>query len=263
MPTVTLTPDRRRIDSDVRCFLRQPSTPWMTFQDGEVFTSPASFILTSRAVFPADVPGAPEVPKQEPSSLAVAADLGIGMPSHPIAGDPFASDDAELILPVKRSSRMVVGAAAAIAIVGLVAVIGFGMKSTDETSRTRRAPHTAYASQPGGADITPPNLDIPDPNAKPAVASAPAAAPETTSTPAPPEPKSRATRASTGTEQYGRLSIAGKARASFVFLDGKRLLGRGARSFTVVCGPHQIAVGEKSNVKDVDVPCNAEMVISE
>lgn len=255
VPPVSLTPDRRRIDSDVRCFLRQPSTPWITFQDGDVFTSPASSILTSQAVFPKDPPGAPEPPKQEPSSLAVAADLGIPVGGH-AAGDLFESDAEQRILPAKRSSRVVVGAAAAIALVGLVAVIGFGMKSTDEAARSHRAPHSAYASQPGasGADITPPNLDPPPPAPEPAATAA-----ATT-----PDPRSRATRASTpGKEEYGRLSIAGKARASFVFLDGKRLLGKGARGFTVVCGPHQIAVGERTNVRDVDVPCNAELVISE
>lgn len=268
VPTTSLTPDRRRIDSDVRCFLRQPSTPWITFDkapghDGaygaatasrepSVFTSASSSILTTR-VFPPDPPWAPEPPKQEPSSLAVAADLGIGpVAAYDAQHDPFADADAERFLPAKRSSRVVVGAAAAIALVGLASVIAFGVKSTDEASRSHRAPHSAYASQPNGADITPPSLDIPE--AKPAATASP-------STPA--TALTSATTTSTGPDQYGRLSIAGKARASYVFLDGKRLLGRGARSFTIVCGPHQIAVGDRSNVRAVDVPCNAETVISE
>lgn len=248
VPTATLTPDRRRIDSDVRCFLRQPSTPWITFdkapghEEPSVFTSASSSILTSR-VFPADPPWTPEPPKQEPSSVAVAADLGIG-PA------PFAPDDADPFLPAKRSSRVVVGAAAAIAVVGLASAIGFGSSSTSEASRSHRAPIAAYAGQPNGADLTPPSLDIPEAKAPAAASTAPPSAPATTTT-------------SSGPDQYGRLSIAGKARASYVFLDGKRLLGKGARSFTIVCGPHQIAVGDRSNVRAVDVPCNAETVISE
>lgn len=245
VPTATLTPDRRRIDSDVRCFLRQPSTPWITFdkapghEEPSVFTSASSSILTSR-VFPADPPWTPEPPKQEPSSVAVAADLGIG-PA------PFAPDEAEPFLPAKRSSRIVVGAAAGIALVGLASAIGFGSSSASEASRSHRAPIAAYAGQPNGADLTPPSLDIPEAKAP---APAPPSAPATTTT-------------SSGPDQYGRLSIAGKARASYVFLDGKRLLGKGARSFTIVCGPHQIAIGDRSNVRAVDVPCNAETVISE
>jgi hypothetical protein len=44
-------------------------------------------------------------------------------------------------------------------------------------------------------------------------------------------------------------------------MDGKRMLGRGARSFTVMCGPHTIAVGNRADAHEVLVPCNAELVV--
>ena len=62
-------------------------------------------------------------------------------------------------------------------------------------------------------------------------------------------------------KKYGRLSISGDARAKDVFIDGKRMLGRGARSFTVICGPHTIAVGNRADAHDVDIPCGAELVV--
>ncbi|MBS2015584.1 MAG: hypothetical protein JST00_22040 [Deltaproteobacteria bacterium] len=263
VPTVSLTPDRRRIDSDVRCFLRQPSTPWITFdkapgEEGPVFRSPASSIVTS-PMFPSEPFGAPEPPKQEPSSLAVASDLGIPARAPFEAQlDPLAGSEELPFAPARRPTRAIVGAAVALAVAGLVATVGLGARS-EIASRSHRAPHIAYASpNAAGADITPPSLDIPEPRpAEAAQAEGASASPSQ-------DPRSRATRAPASTpEQYGRLSIAGKARASFVFLDGKRLLGKGARSFTVVCGAHQIAVGERSNVKDVDVPCNAELVVSD
>ncbi len=249
-----LTPDRKRIDSDVRAFLRQPSTPWITFdKDEPVYRSAASSILTAPNVFPADVPGH-EAPKAEPSSFAVASDF-LGPEPRDIEGDPIASG-GDRFLPVKRSSRIVVGAAATFALVGLATAIAFGTSAptADESTRSHRAPSTAYATQPSsastsspaGADLTPPDLDP-----KPVATSTSEPAPAVATPPAPAK------------EQYARLSIAGKARNGFVFLDGKRLLGKGARSFTITCGMHQIAVNERSNVKDVDVPCNGEMVISE
>jgi hypothetical protein len=61
--------------------------------------------------------------------------------------------------------------------------------------------------------------------------------------------------------KYGRLTIAGDARAKDVFMDGKRMLGRGARSFSVMCGAHTIAVNVRSDAHQVEIPCNAELVV--
>jgi hypothetical protein len=65
-------------------------------------------------------------------------------------------------------------------------------------------------------------------------------------------------------KRFGRVSITGEARSRDVFMDGKRLLGHGARSFTVFCGPHTIGVGKRSDVREVEIPCTgtAELVVS-
>ena len=142
--------------------------------------------------------------------------------------------------PVSASSRCYLGA---------VALSGSG---PDKPARS-----VAQGSQglQVAADLTPPDLDVK--SAPPVVAgaveaiavAAPAAAPEESA-------------AKAAAKRFGRLSIAGDARSRDVFLDGKRLLGRGARSFTVMCGAHSIAVGTRSDAHDLDVPCNAELVLS-
>jgi len=55
-------PDRRRIDSDVRAFLREPSTPWIVFDQegrppsqlavGEVLKGPRRTLLSDYDFFP-------------------------------------------------------------------------------------------------------------------------------------------------------------------------------------------------------------------
>jgi hypothetical protein len=67
--------------------------------------------------------------------------------------------------------------------------------------------------------------------------------------------------ARSGANKYGRLTIAGDARAKDVFMDGKRMLGHGARTFSVMCGAHTIAVSVRSDAHEVEIPCNAELVV--
>src|SRR3954470_24359951 len=82
-------PDRRRIDSDVRAFLREPSTPWIVFDQvtrptsqlavGELLPAAMSSIAAAHGFFPAtaaiDAAAAAQAKIVEPSSLAVASDL--------------------------------------------------------------------------------------------------------------------------------------------------------------------------------------------
>ena len=74
---------------------------------------------------------------------------------------------------------------------------------------------------------------------------------------------SREDAAKAAAKKFGRLTVAGDARGRDVYMDGKRMLGRGARSFTVMCGVHAIAVGNKADAEDMDIPCTgtAELVI--
>jgi hypothetical protein len=258
-------PDRRRIDSDVRCFLREPSTPWIVFDQegrppsqlavGEVLTVPRRTLLSDYDFFPAtaavDAPSSAS--RLEPSSLAVASDLQ----------DDASEREADLaadVLPMRpRTNRLVLGgAAAAVALMSVLAVSVFAFRGSSPDSVSARSALSAKQSQRtfGGAvpaEIPPPDLAASTPVAAPVVATpTPAAAA------APPRDEAMSRPAA---KRWGRLSVAGDARGKDVFMDGKRMLGRGARSFTVMCGTHSIAIGNRADAHDLEVPCNAELVV--
>ena len=261
VPSPSLTPDRRRIDSDVRAFLRQPSTPWITFDKdgrpsrhsiaplGEVFTSARSSILIGD-MFGA-LPTAPAVTDPnavEPSSLVVASDVvdpvDAGTPRLPAMSAPDAPDATD----ANAFARPSLGRRAAAVGAGLAGVLAVGalVFGLGGTSGTGAAPAKAtfgssVQNAQTGADLPPPDFSA--------------------SANATPTPKPAPAPAATAAPKFARLTIAGNAQRGFVFLDGKRLLGKGDRSFTVTCGVHQIAVGERTAVREVDVPCNAEYVV--
>lgn len=277
MPPASLTPDRRRIDSDVRCFLRQPSTPWITFDKdgrpsqvavGEVLTSARRSIAPEIGFFPAEPAGASAAPdaQAEPSSLVVASDV-VSSESVPamrlVESDPFASgagsDTDEAAFLPRRPGRRALAVAAVVTGFAAVVAVGLAITAASSASLPEAGARTqslaspslgaAPASEPRATSAAP--VDLPPDLA--AAASMPAA-----KTPSPPVEDAKP-----AAPKFGRLTINGRARYTHVFLDGKRLLGKGARSFVVICGAHQIAVGDKADAKDVDVPCNAEMVISQ
>lgn len=265
-------PDRRRIDSDVRAFLREPSTPWIVFDQegrppsqlavGEVLTVPRKTLLSDYDFFPATAAvdaSASSAAKLEPSSLAVAADLES---EDERAADLAADALAAGALPMSGISRRVLGAsAAAVALMSLLVVGVFALRGSSPDMTASRG---ALAAQPAqrsvGASVP---VEVPPPDLAPApVAAAPAApapavvTPTPLATPARDEAMSRP-----ASKRWGRLSVAGDARGKDVFMDGKRMLGRGARSFTVMCGTHSIAIGNRADAHDVEVPCNAELVL--
>ena len=243
------TPDRRRIDSDVRAFLREPSTPWIVFdQDARPASQlaaselmpwrcPLSSVMPEHGFFPATAAiDAQHVTALEPSSLAVASDL---VDEAPAAHADLGSDP----IPMRRLSRRVLGAAVGGA--AMLAVVAIGLMALSATPAPEGAPAAAANAGPSGGDLLPPDLDVkaaPPPAAPPVVA---AIAPEN-------RPLA---------QRFGRLSIVGDARGRDVFLDGKRMLGKGTRSFTVTCGPHAIAIGNRADAREMDVPCNAELTL--
>ena len=261
-------PDRRRIDSDVRAFLREPSTPWIVFDQegrppsqlavGEVLTGPRRTLLSdyNYDFFPAtaavDAPSS--VSKLEPSSLAVASDLQADAAG---AADALLASSLPMGGVSSRLSRRVLGASAgAVALMSVLAIGLFALRGSspdDVSARSARSALSAPTSQRtlGGAvpaEISPPDL----------AASAPIATPAPARAAAPPRDEAMSKPAG---KRWGRLSVAGDARGKDVFMDGKRLLGRGARSFTVMCGTHSIAIGHRADAHDVEVPCNAELVV--
>jgi hypothetical protein len=280
-PSGVSIPDRRRIDSDVRAFLREPSTPWIVFDRegrppsqlavGEVLSGPRKTLLSdyqfemfsSTAAVDSAAASASPQSKVEPSSLAVASDLADDASLAAVDRD-VQDEPGEVAIPMFGLSRRVLGASAAVVAalsILAISVSTLALRNSLSDSTTSRA--QAAATQPAArsfgaavpAEIPPPDLDVKV--AAPAVR-APAAV-----APAAPRDESPAPARVTGPKKiYGRLSITGEARAKDVFLDGKRLLGRGARNFTVMCGAHTISIGVRNDPHDVDVPCGAELVVS-
>ena len=272
VPIVSI-PDRRRIDSDVRAFLREPSTPWIVFDQegrppsqlavGEMLPMRAA-ILSDAGFFPsiAAIDAAAAAQSQsriEPSSLAVASDLVDDAPAPVQPDESFA-------IPTHRLSRRVIGAAAAV--LAMVSTLGIGtwaVRSFSTNELAAKAPTNALSAQgaraQGGAsaaDAPPASFDV----------SAAAAALTATATPVAPAVPVPApadeSAAKAAAKKYGRLTVAGDARSRDVFMDGKRMLGRGARSFTIMCGTHTIAVGTRTDTREVEIPCTgtAELVIT-
>jgi hypothetical protein len=290
-PTVSgvSIPDQRRIDSDVRAFLRQPSTPWIVFDRdsrppqvsvGDVFLVPRRSLLSlSDAHFFTSAPeleargsacaagsfvarGLPPLPAEpplspvEPSTLTVATDL---LP----VGDPV-PDLAEDIGPapmfnVRPYLLSACGAVLSFGLVVAVAAFAIGRSGTvHEASASPALVSPAAAGQQVRSAATPVTSQ--------SVAGAPAEgtleAPSDSNVVVPTPLASAGTASSP--KKYVRFAIAGEARTRDVYLDGKRLLGHGARSFPVLCGTHTVAVGRRSDTRAVEIPCTsgAELVLT-
>ncbi len=325
IPGVSI-PDRRRIDSDVRAFLREPSTPWIVFDQegrppsqlavGEVLKGPRRTLLSDYDFFPstAAVDQTPqplplrmmEQPSTlEPSSLSVASDLRAASDAAassqiypPATTDVAAVEDALpdfSAAPIFGVSRRILGASAAgVALLSLLVVGGLALRSVSSSSNDGAAFRNAAIAQPAAraaagapvpADIPPPDLDVKAPapavNADRVVAPEPTivapAAPAPVMIPTPlavaaPAPAVSAAPAGlpvavtiippkNGVNKYTRFTITGDARAKDVYLDAKRMLGRGTRSFSVLCGAHTISINVRNEPHDVDFPCGAELIV--
>ena len=171
-------------------------------------------------------------PPVEPSNVVVASDI---RPAEPSLFDT--THDEPHLPPVAHPRRILiaVGATLGLAAMMIATVIALG-------SRSAPSPATATAAQPAAT-----TAEIATPSTAPAQ---PTPAPPTTAV----ESRTK--------DGWAKLTIRGPAKGHRVYLDGKMLLGKGARSFTVRCGEHSIAIGNKTEAKDVDVPCNGEYVVS-
>jgi hypothetical protein len=234
-------PDRARIDSDVRYLLRPPSTPWITFdkdQKEEILTSSRSSVIDAPGLFanaptatPATVVSAPPV---EPSNVVVATDI---RPAEPSLFDT--THDEPHLPPVAHPKRIMVAVGATLGLAAMILATVFVLGSKKESAPT--AATTALPAEVATQNVVSPAPPSPTP---------PTPAPPTTAA----EPKEKS--------GWAKLTIKGPAKGHRVYLDGKMLLGHGQRSFTIRCGEHTIAVGNKTDARDVDVPCNAEYVVA-
>ena len=270
-------PDRERIDSDVRAFMRPVSTPWITFDretksDGELafaakaamragvafMSHPdlephvpagptgASRLAEINAMFPASVPqqAVSAAPVEEPSSLIVAADVVPTERHVAIASTP----------KPKRIGFI----AATLGAVGVCSIAAYVVASMQLQPAPAAAP--AVAAPPPPAVVEQPPAIAP-----PAPAPAPPADGALTVPASETQGRERARGGVGGrapdNERWGKLTIKGDATKKQVWFDGKRMLGKGDRSFLVFCGPHTIAVNAKSDAQDTEVPCNGELVV--
>lgn len=248
-------PDRARIDSDVRAFLRPASSPWIVFDRdskvddfaksalrvGAVFASspalrqPSAVKLPQPTIieapmFPVDEAPAPVV---EPSTVVLAADV---MPETARTRSVFSIPDG---LVRKRPSLGIVAAAVGV-VLGVSALVAFRPSSP--------AP-AAAAAAPTPAVVAPPA-----PVVEPAPVVVETAPPVEVTKPA-------VTEAEPKKKVLGKLTIKADPRTKNVWMDGKRMLGSGHRTFLVACGMHVIAVNDKTDAKDVEIPCNGEYAI--
>jgi hypothetical protein len=271
-------PDRERIDSDVRAFMRPVSTPWIVFDRDSRLDSELAFATKAamRAgvafmsnpdlsppppapVLAAQLTPAPQtaaarladinamfpgsVPQQkvndEPSSLIVAADV------VPEAPKPSLSE----IVPMKRSRLGLIGAT--LGAVGVCSIAAYVIASLQAAP----APAPAAAAEPPKVEAVAAVAPPPAPEPAPVVeAPAPPPAPEPAAAPA----EVVGENATDPKKRWGTLTIKSKKQ---VWFDGKRMLGTGNRSFMVYCGMHTVAVAEKTAQKDMEVPCNGELTI--
>lgn len=265
-------PDRQRIDSDVRAFMRPVSTPWITFDREsrvdfgkvairagvgfestpdfrkstmelpQVLNAPGSPTAASRlaetnAMFPPSMPN--QKAAEDPSSLIVAKDV--------VGDEPV----AEVAAPKK--SRMGYWAMTA-GIVGIAAGAAFAFT------------HQPAPMEGVGTLAAAPKLA---PAPPPAVEAPPAPAPEPAPAPAATVAEEVGEKATDPKKRFGHLVIKGDATKKQVWFDSKRMLGKGDRSFLVFCGMHQMAITDGSTTrvtadtlaKDVEVPCSGELVV--
>lgn len=246
-------PDRRRIDSDVRAFLRQPSTPWIVFDrasrvamsetpdvkmDGAVFRSPMSSVLASEGVFPKAPAPEAVAPPVEPSSLTVAADIAVSSEALGVR-EPEADPEFTTPRPSRGARYAWCGAFGAVA--ALVVIVASAAhpspKSAPKAQAASHGPTVVADAPPLALDAVPA-----------AAANVAVAARAVTTEPAKPR-------------RLGKLSLRGAAAYKRVYFDGKLLLGNRARSFDVYCGDHTISIGVRNDEHEIEVPCGGEFVV--
>lgn len=276
-------PDRARIDSDVRNLLRQPSTPWIVFDRDSRVDDFAKSALRVGAVFMSSPNFRPEVLKAAEETGRSLADVvakplpGLAPPPPPpprveIVAIPAApvviessTTEQSIVAVVKdfaedtsstravevavataakpaRSKQRALAAFACGAIVAVISAVGVLRVRSSNSVAAQPVQTTSLAKVAVEAPV-----DLPISTAAivtdfeiPATAAVKA-----------PDPKKR----------FGKLTIRAEAKHKNVYFDGKRMLGTGQRSFLVFCGMHTIAVTDKTDTKDVEIPCDGEYVV--
>lgn len=136
-----------------------------------------------------------------------------------------------------------------VGVVGIAAIaFGLVVSNTPSAPAPTSAPVPAKVAE-APAQTAPPPSTVPDSVPPPTDTSPSEAAPAVADV-------------APGPQRLGKLTLRGHAGGRRVYLDGKRLLGRGKRTFLVYCGTHTIALDDKAKAQGVDIPCNGELVIA-
>ncbi len=258
--------DRRRIDSDVRELLRQPSTPWITFNRASRASNLAVGDLLPRraSIVDAGALGAAPardaaVPAVEPSGLSVSHDVAAEPPSV-VTTTPVVTDAS---MPAAERKKRTTGWSPlniAVVCAGLTLSAGLVLSTTMYQSPSARAAAESKAAEEktkkaAASRSALSDVDVALPDLAAGLGSTSLG--RGTSEPA----KDAVKEPVKDGPKFGRLTIRGAARSKNVYLDGKRLLGTGTRSFTVLCGTHAVSTLGRNDGKDVEIPCNGELVV--
>jgi hypothetical protein len=203
----------------------------------------------------------------EPSNPVVATDL---KPEVAPADVPRPYAESRFTLPPglianHGRARWIAGASIGAVLLIAASVAAFGGHARGKRGATSRAvtppapttvevapPAVAAAAPPAIARVPEPTAPLDDANAAPA---APAAAAAVDRTPIDKTIDSKKQR-------LGKFTIKAEPKIKNVWFDGKRMLGTGQRSFLVLCGMHTVAVNDKADNRDIEIPCNGEYTVS-
>jgi hypothetical protein len=250
-------PERAKMMSDVRYFMRQPSTPWIVFdQNSKVDADEAGAEPAQEPVEPSNVVVAKDIEGTPEEGVPASRQR---VPSHISVPEDVPLDDLEPhAKPTWRKTRVMTAAGVAAAFITIIAVAALRGNANGEASANastsmddRSTPTTTTTSTP-----TPTTTSTTTTTPTPTTTSTPTTTTTTTTTTTP-TPTPNATK--TGS---GWIAIRGSATRHRVYLDGKLLLGNGSRSFPVRCGEHTVAIDDKGAKRDIDVPCNGELQIT-
>jgi len=187
----------------------------------------------------------------EPSNLIVARDLHVDACDEEEQAASSASSStspSSVLASARRLARFTTIVAMTAALAGVVTAAGVSASGLSVSSHAHLATGTADEVQDtsiSGA-LAPPAEDV---QTEPNLGSSP---PAPVVHVAPTEPK----------KQLGKLIVKGEAARKKVWFDGKLLLGAGPRRFPVVCGTHTIAIADKTDAREVDVPCLGEYTLT-
>ncbi len=240
---------------------------------GPVFTAMPSDVAPPVATAPVVAPRA--ALQAEPAPPANVAPLNDApRPADLAQPAPFAAPamhddaDAELAPIPTRSPLLFVAIGGALILVLGLAAVGFFVLRSPASATTAPIPAVSVTPMPSAspvASVSPPPDIVTGPATSASVAhadtapSSTPAAPSASSASPPPvsplDPK-------TGLPRASFLTIPRALARHYIFLDGKRMLGTGARSFPVKCGEHTLAIDDRKAERVINVECGGEYIVT-